>query len=197
MSAITLQQCAIKTAVLNLVGEKVLTRVAITESDIDEYAKPIRLPPGDPKLTHLSQIIHTLKLEQSIFPRFELRLLIHLKCMDGRSHVIAGSRTQPDGLMYISVDGTVMTTRSPFRHQLDVLVGAAEGAAHLKSYGKTTIGVATQEVDGTIVLSLRGSTNGIVAEEQVRYPPSDPRYASIEAHVGPIPIGGSVPVKPF
>ena len=91
----------------------------------------------------------------------------------------------------------MITTRPPFRRELDVLVGATEGAAHFKAYGETTIGVATKEADGTIVLSLRGSTKGTVAEEQIRYPPSDPQYASIKAHVGPIPIGGFVPVKPF
>ncbi len=63
MYMLTLQQCAIKTAVLNLVDENVLTRIAIKESDIDDYAKPIRLPPGDPKIKHLTRIIPTLKLD--------------------------------------------------------------------------------------------------------------------------------------
>jgi hypothetical protein len=61
-----------------------------------------------------------------------------------------------------------------------------------------TIGVATQEKDGTIVLSLRAEGDaGEVGEGQFRYAPNHPQYAMIKEHVGPIPPGGSVPVRPF
>jgi hypothetical protein len=61
-----------------------------------------------------------------------------------------------------------------------------------------SIGVATQEADGTIVLQLRTPKgSGMVGDALVRYPPGDPNYQSIARHVGPIPRGGSVPVRPF
>ncbi|QYE37304.1 hypothetical protein KZX46_22390 (plasmid) [Polymorphobacter sp. PAMC 29334] len=60
-----------------------------------------------------------------------------------------------------------------------------------------TIGVATEEADGTIVLTLRAVGNGAIGDGQFRYPKNHPQYAMIAAHVGPIPKGGSVAVKPF
>lgn len=60
-----------------------------------------------------------------------------------------------------------------------------------------SIGVATQEADGTIVLQLRASGGGAVGDGLMRYPPTHPNYAEVKAHVGPIPPGKSVPVKPF
>jgi hypothetical protein len=61
-----------------------------------------------------------------------------------------------------------------------------------------TIGTATEEVDGTIVLNLRAtSAGGAVGDGQFRYTKSHPQYATIKAQVGPIPRGGSVMVKPF
>lgn len=60
-----------------------------------------------------------------------------------------------------------------------------------------SIGVATQEPDGTIVLDLNAEGDGVVGRGLLRYPPSHPDYAMIRDHVGPIPQGGSVPVPPF
>lgn len=61
-----------------------------------------------------------------------------------------------------------------------------------------TIGVATQDADGTIVLQLRTpAESGIVGDALVRYRPDDPNYPAVAKHVGPIPKGGSVLVKPF
>lgn len=61
-----------------------------------------------------------------------------------------------------------------------------------------TIGTATEEADGTIVLNLRATgAGGAVGDGQFRYPKTHPQYATIKAHVGPIPKGGSVMVKPF
>ena len=60
------------------------------------------------------------------------------------------------------------------------------------------IGTATQEGDGTIVLQLRAEQDGGgMGDAQFRYTPTDKDYAMIAWHVGPIPKGGSVPVKPF
>ncbi len=60
-----------------------------------------------------------------------------------------------------------------------------------------SIGVASQEADGTIVLNLRATGEGTVGDAQFRYPPSHPQYAMIKAHVGPISPGKSVSVRPF
>lgn len=61
-----------------------------------------------------------------------------------------------------------------------------------------TIGVATQEADGTIVLELRATTDdGLIGDALIRYRPGDPHYAMVARHVGPIPRNGSVFVKPF
>lgn len=71
-------------------------------------------------------------------------------------------------------------------------------SAHKPDKAAETIGVATQEPDGTIVLMLRAEgTGGAIGDAQFRYPPTHRDYAMIKAHVGPIPRGGSVPVKPF
>lgn len=73
----------------------------------------------------------------------------------------------------------------------------AEKADALSTKPEESIGVATQEPDGTIVLQLRASGGGSVGDGLLRYPPNHPNYAEVKAHVGPIPPGKSVPVKPF
>lgn len=61
-----------------------------------------------------------------------------------------------------------------------------------------SIGVATKNPDGTIVLMLRAEgAGGAIGDAQFRYPPTHPQYSMIAHHVGPIPKNGSVPVKPF
>ena len=61
-----------------------------------------------------------------------------------------------------------------------------------------TIGAASQEVDGTIVLTLRATgADGLGGDGLMRYPPGHPQLAAIKAHVGPIPPNGSVLVRPF
>ncbi len=60
-----------------------------------------------------------------------------------------------------------------------------------------SVGVATQEADGTIVLMLRATGPDAIGDAQFRYPPSHPQYAMIKAHVGLIPPGKSVSVRPF
>ena len=72
------------------------------------------------------------------------------------------------------------------------------GDAKVETAGEETIGVATQEADGTIVLQLRTpADSGMAGQALVRYPRSDPNYAAVARHVGPIPKGGSVFVRPF
>lgn len=73
-------------------------------------------------------------------------------------------------------------------------VKAASGQAAPAS---ESIGAATQEADGTIVLMLRATADGTVGDAQFRYPPTHAQYAMIKAHVGPIASGKSVLVRPF
>ena len=60
-----------------------------------------------------------------------------------------------------------------------------------------SIGVASMESDGTIVLRLRATGNGMIGEGQLRYPPTDPQYNDILKHVGPLRPGEFRPVRPW
>lgn len=64
--------------------------------------------------------------------------------------------------------------------------------------GDISIGVAAQDADGTIILTLRGEgPGGSMGDAQLRYAPSDPNYQVVSQHVGPIPRGVAIPVRPF
>ncbi len=61
-----------------------------------------------------------------------------------------------------------------------------------------SIGVATMESDGTIVLQLRAEGPGpTIGDALFKYPPKDPQYAKILAHLGEIHPGESKPVPPW
>ena len=77
-------------------------------------------------------------------------------------------------------------------------VRTAPGARFAGTTGAGPVGVATREPDGSLVLILRaGGLGGAVGDAQIRYAPSDPAYPGIARHLGPSPLGGSVPVRPF
>ncbi len=60
------------------------------------------------------------------------------------------------------------------------------------------VGVASCEADGSIVLTLRAEgPDGLIGDARFRYNPDDPNYGLIARHIGPIPPGGTVPVRPF
>ncbi len=62
----------------------------------------------------------------------------------------------------------------------------------------TPIGVATMEQDGTIVLDLRRTADGIdISMPPRRYTPSDPRYRETLRHIGPLKPGETVLLKPW
>ena len=52
--------------------------------------------------------------------------------------------------------------------------------------------------DGTVLLQLRATgPGGILGDALLRYPPSDPNYATVRTHLPALRPGGSVPVPPF
>jgi hypothetical protein len=61
-----------------------------------------------------------------------------------------------------------------------------------------SIGTATMEADGTIVLHLfaRGP-GGMHGQGVLRYSVSDPKYKEILEHVGPLKPGETRPVRPW
>ncbi len=60
-----------------------------------------------------------------------------------------------------------------------------------------SIGEATMEADGTIVLRLRAAAPNALGEAFLRYPPDDPKYKSILDHLPGLKPGDRVPVPPF
>jgi hypothetical protein len=61
-----------------------------------------------------------------------------------------------------------------------------------------SIGAASMEPDGTILLQLRASDGaGALGDALLRYPPSDPEYKAILKHLGGLEPGQHKPVKPF
>ena len=60
-----------------------------------------------------------------------------------------------------------------------------------------SIGVAEMKEDGTIVLRLRGRSNGITGDATLVYPPTHQDYLSILAHIGNLAPGDVKPVRPW
>jgi hypothetical protein len=61
-----------------------------------------------------------------------------------------------------------------------------------------SIGVATMDPDGTIVLQLRAEGGaGTVGDAQLRYPPSHKEYKDVLTHLGGLKPGESKPVPPW
>ncbi len=61
-----------------------------------------------------------------------------------------------------------------------------------------SIGMATMLDDGTVLLQLRATgPGGMGGDALLRYPPSDPNYAAVRAHVPALRPDHPVPVPPF
>ncbi len=61
-----------------------------------------------------------------------------------------------------------------------------------------SIGVATMEKDGTIILQLRAEGPGpTIGDALFKYPPKDPQYSKILSHLGGLRPGESKPVPPW
>ena len=61
----------------------------------------------------------------------------------------------------------------------------------------TSIGMATMDADGTIVLYLRATAPGVVGDGLVRYRPGDKDYDAVLKHLGGLRPGESKPVPPW
>ena len=60
-----------------------------------------------------------------------------------------------------------------------------------------SIGTATMEADGTIVMQLRAVGPGMVGDAQIKYPKSHPEYAGVLKHLGGMTPGQTKPVPPW
>jgi hypothetical protein len=76
-------------------------------------------------------------------------------------------------------------------------VPAFAAALALLAAAPASIGSATMETDGTIVLHLRAESPGAVGDGLLRYPPSDQRYRTVRDHLPGLRPGRTVPVAPF
>ena len=81
--------------------------------------------------------------------------------------------------------------------------GKASAAASVRPAGSDhartdSIGVATMDPDGTIVLQLRAEgPDGVLGDALIRYPPSHKDYKDVLAHLGGLKPGQSKPVPPW
>lgn len=60
-----------------------------------------------------------------------------------------------------------------------------------------SIGVATMEKDGTLVLQLRAEGPDMVGDALVTYAPDHPQYQKVLEHLGGLKVGESKPVPPW
>lgn len=73
------------------------------------------------------------------------------------------------------------------------MIGCAASSTDLPQ----SVGSATMLANGTIILHLRGETDGKIAESQFQILPTDSRYADIVKHVGGLRPGEEKSVPPW
>lgn len=122
MTIASLHSCNATSAKINLVDEGLLTWSAITAETIDTIAKPVTIAAGDPRLAKLNDLLHTLTIKEAMLPQLEMRMLMRLTCADGTKHVVAGSKTDSEGHMHLSIDGRMAMTETPLRKALEAIV---------------------------------------------------------------------------
>jgi len=146
-----------------------------------------------------------------IKPRFDFALPFS----EGRAAVCAGCREEPTGEHRVVTGGRWGFINKKGKLILALKFEAAEnfedGTARVKDDGKwreidrkgfpvqrASIGSATMEENGTIVLQLRAeSSDGKIGDALLRYPPDHPQYAEILRHLGGLQKGESKPVPPW
>ncbi|WP_019998825.1 hypothetical protein [Aureimonas ureilytica] len=79
-----------------------------------------------------------------------------------------------------------------------VLAGVSIPCAAVRA-DDASIGSAREEADGTLILRLRAEAEDgrALGEAELRYAPGDPDYGHVHRHLGAIPPGGEVSVRPF
>lgn len=76
--------------------------------------------------------------------------------------------------------------------------GERSGGEMTSGEDEETIGVATMESDGTIVMQLRAEGDGgIVGDAMFTYAPDDPHYQEVLDHLGGMKPGEEKPVRPW
>lgn len=60
-----------------------------------------------------------------------------------------------------------------------------------------SIGMATMNSDGTVVLTVRAEGPGALGDAQLYYPPTHAKYREVLDHVGGLRPGQSKPVPPW
>ena len=83
------------------------------------------------------------------------------------------------------------TSASPSAH-----APTSSSNAPVKDSG-ASIGVATMEPDGTIVLQLRAEGPGAIGDAQIRYPRAHKEYQQVLDHLGGLEPGETKPVPPW
>lgn len=79
-----------------------------------------------------------------------------------------------------------------------LVLGAQAPAGKPGGQAPASIGSATMEPDGTIILQLRaGGGGGPVGDGRFAYPPSHAQYQMILRHLGGLRPGETRPVPPF
>jgi len=82
--------------------------------------------------------------------------------------------------------------------EADTPAPAAEADTPATAAAGTSIGSATMQADGTIVMQLRAEGPGpMIGDAQFVYPPDHPEYQSILEHLGGLAPGESKPVPPW
>lgn len=90
--------------------------------------------------------------------------------------------------------GSGTADKSPFG---DLMTGVSE-VMTVKPEQQPSIGTATMEPDGTIVLQLRAEgPGGSIGDALFRYPPDHPEYRSVLDHLGGLHPGEGKPVPPW
>ncbi len=113
--------CHAEGATLHLVPEALMTRAALTEATLAERYPATAIPKGDPRLERLTAALRDLKVEEASQPQFDPRLLLRVQCEGGKKITILGSATAPDGRIHLSVDGQIVSTKTPFRKEIEAL----------------------------------------------------------------------------
>jgi hypothetical protein len=117
--------------------------------------------------------------------------------IDGAYRPPAGSMLARLALAVASL-GTAIACSSGHAPRASPPAAPSASSSTAPATDNRSIGQATMEPDGTIVLMLRAEApGGGVGEGLLRYPPGDKDYEMVKQHVGGLEPGQSKPVPPW